>query len=74
LKSSADPAHYGEVIDSTAFRFVIVPTVLVELDGLKRSRAGQALGEKAEKAIRIINGLRKQGFLESHLICFKSTT
>jgi len=61
LLKSADPTQYREVIDSARFKFVIVPTVLAELDGLKRSRAGQALGEKAEKAIRLLKGLRKQG-------------
>jgi hypothetical protein len=61
LLRSADPSRYGEVVDTMYFRFVIVPTVLAELDGLKRGRAAQPLGEKAEKAIRVIKGLRKQG-------------
>ena len=74
LLKSSDPAHYGEVIDSTTFRFVIVPTVLAELDGLKRSRAGQALGEKAEKAIRIIKGLRKQGSVLEGVTVAKTIT
>jgi predicted ribonuclease YlaK len=61
LLKSADPSHYRGTIDSDAFRFVIVPTVLSELDGLKRTRASQPLGEKAEKVIRVIKGFRKQG-------------
>ncbi len=61
LLKSADPSHYAEIIDSSTFRFAIVPTVLHELDALKRNRANQPLGEKAEKAIRFIKGFRKQG-------------
>jgi hypothetical protein len=74
LLKSPDPSHYGAVIDSTAFRFVIVPTVLAELDGLKRSRAGKTLGEKAEKAIRIIKGLRKQGSVLEGVTVAKTIT
>lgn len=74
LLQSAQPAHYGTVIDATHFRFIIVPTVLAELDGLKRSRAGQALGDKAEKAIRIIKGLRKQGSVLEGVTVAKTIT
>jgi hypothetical protein len=74
LLKSADPAHYREVIDSARFRFVIVPTVLAELDGLKRSRGGQTLGEKAEKAIRVIKGLRKQGSVLEGVTVAKTIT
>jgi hypothetical protein len=74
LLKAADPAQYGDVIDSTSFTFVIVPTVLAELDGLKRSRATQAVGDKAEKAIRIIKGLRKQGSVLEGVTVAKTIT
>jgi hypothetical protein len=74
LLKVADPAQYGDVIDSTSFTFVIVPTVLAELDGLKRSRATQAVGDKAEKAIRIIKGLRKQGSVLEGVTVAKTIT
>jgi hypothetical protein len=61
LLKSADPSHYGAVVESVAFTFVILPTVLAELDGLKRAKANPTLGEKAEKAIRFIKGFRMQG-------------
>lgn len=61
LLKSADASYYAAVVDSLRFKFVIVPTVLSELDSLKRTRASQPLGEKAEKAIRVIKGLRQQG-------------
>jgi hypothetical protein len=74
LLKVADPAQYGDVIDSTSFTLVIVPTVLAELDGLKRSRATQAVGDKAEKAIRIIKGLRKQGSVLEGVTVAKTIT
>jgi hypothetical protein len=61
LIKSAEPQHYRNIVSSAPFTFVLVPTVLSELDGLKRSREGQSVGEKAEKAIRIIKGMRNQG-------------
>jgi len=61
LLITGEPARYAAVVDSPRFRFIIVPTVLAELDDLKRTRSAQSVGEKAEKAIRIIKGLRKQG-------------
>jgi hypothetical protein len=67
LLKAADPAQYGDVIDSTSFTFVIVPTVLAELDGLKRSRATQAVG-------RIIEGLRKQGSVLEGVTVAKTIT
>lgn len=61
LLKSADPAPYSNVVGAPKFTFVLVPTVLSELDGLKRSREGQTVGEKAERAIRTIKGFRHQG-------------
>ena len=59
---------------SPRFRFVIVPTVLAELDELKRTRSAQSVGEKAEKAIRIIKGLRKQGSVLDGVMVAKTIT
>jgi hypothetical protein len=74
LLKAADPAQYSDVIDSTSFTFVILPTVLSELDGLKRSRATQAVGDKAEKVIRIVKGLRKQGSVLEGVTVAKTIT
>lgn len=74
LLKSADPSQYGDLIASLRFTFVIVPTVLAELDGLKRTRVSQALGEKAEKAIRVIKGLRKQGSVLDGVTVAKTIT
>jgi hypothetical protein len=74
LLKCADAANYRSVVDADRFRFVIVPTVLSELDGLKRTRASQSIGEKAEKAIRIIKGLRQQGSVLSGVTVAKTIT
>lgn len=74
LLKCADPARYRSVVDTDRFRFVIVPTVLSELDGLKRTRASQSVGEKAEKAIRTIKGLRQQGSVLSGVTVAKTIT
>jgi hypothetical protein len=74
LLKSADPSRYREIVSSPRFRFVLVPTVLAELDDLKRSRATQPLGEKADKAIRVIKGFRGQGSVLEGVTVAKSIT
>jgi hypothetical protein len=74
LLISADPAHYADVVSSKTFRFVIAPTVLAELDELKRLRAAQSVGVKAEKAIRVIKGWRKQGSVLEGVTVSKTIT
>ncbi len=72
MLKSAKPNDYASTIDSKSFTFAIVPTVLAELDELKRSRRDQALGEKAAKAIRILKGLRAQGSVLDGVIVAKT--
>jgi len=74
LLITGEPARYADVVDSPHFRFIVVPTVLAELDDLKRTRSAQAVGEKAEKAIRIIKGLRKQGSVLDGVTVAKTIT
>jgi len=61
LLQSADPAHYADVIGTKVFKFALAPTALSELDQIKQLRGHQPVGEKAEKAIRVIKGWRNQG-------------
>lgn len=69
---SKPPSCYRGIINTGVFRFVIVPTVLAELDGLKRNRAAQSVGEKAEKAIRFIKGMRQHGSVVSGVTVAKT--
>lgn len=72
MLKSANPMDYMGAVNSNSFAFVIVPTVLEELDGLKRNRHGQTVGQKAEKAIRIVKGLRAQGSMHEGVAMAKS--
>jgi PIN domain len=74
LLKSADPTPYHSIVESRQFTFSLVPTVLSELDGLKRKREGQSVGEKADKAIRIIKGFRGQGSLGTGVTVSKTVT
>jgi len=74
LLITSEPARYADVVDSLCFRFIIVPTVLAELDELKRTRSAQSVGEKAEKAIRIIKGFRRQGSVLDGVTVAKTIT
>jgi rRNA-processing protein FCF1 len=74
LLKCAEVGIYRTIIEADHFRFVIVPTVLAELDGLKRTRSGQSVGEKAERAIRVIKGLRQQGSVLSGVTVSKTIT
>ena len=58
---SANPGDYVTAVGTSLFTFAIVPTVLQELDGLKRNRRDQSVGQKAEKAINMLKGFRAQG-------------
>ncbi len=61
--SEPDPTKYRPIAGSDRFVFLILPTVLVELDSLKNSHHKQELKEKAKKAITRIKGWRNQGSL-----------
>jgi hypothetical protein len=74
LLKAADPSQYAGTIDCQRFRFIIVPTVLAELDELKRVRGTQPVGQKAEKAIRAIKGLRNQGSVRNGVTVSRTIT
>lgn len=74
LLKSADPSCYTTAIGCARFRFIIVPTVLAELDELKRTRGTQPVGQKAEKAIRVIKGLRNQGSVREGVTVARTIT
>jgi rRNA-processing protein FCF1 len=74
LLRSAEPSQYGTILGATRFIFVIVPTVLSELDELKRGRRDQTLGHKAEKVINILKGFRAQGSVLEGVTVSKTIT
>lgn len=74
LLQSAEPVAYADVIGTRSFKFALAPTALSELDALKRLRANQPVGEKAEKAIRVIKGWRNQGSVLEGVTVAKTIT
>ncbi|MFN0170965.1 MAG: PIN domain-containing protein [Bryobacteraceae bacterium] len=75
LLQSPDPAHYADVVVGTkSFKFALAPTALSELDQIKQLRGHQPVGEKAEKAIRLIKGWRNQGSVLEGVTVAKTIT
>lgn len=63
-----DPARYRALAGSDAFTFLLLPTVLSELDKLKNLHRNPDFRDKAEKVISRIKGWRKQGSLSSGVV------
>jgi len=61
LLAVADPTAYRDVSGCDQFDFVLIPTVLSELDQIKMSRRDKDLGERAQKVIQRLKGYRAQG-------------
>jgi hypothetical protein len=56
-----DPVSYRAAINQGTFTFILLPTVLCELDNLKILHRNPEVREKAEKAITRIKGWKNQG-------------
>jgi hypothetical protein len=65
LLTAPDPVAYRGHIGHDSFTFVLLPTVLGELDRLKIEHRNPDVREKAQKAITRIKGWRRQGPLLS---------
>jgi len=63
LLVSSDPSLYCSIAETKSFTFLLLPTVLAELDSLKILHRNPDVREKAEKAIKRIKGWRNQGAL-----------
>ena len=74
LLKSADPSRYGKIVGRDSFTFILVPTVLSELDELKRSRRDRAVGDEAEKVIQRLKGFRMQGSVLEGVTVAKTVT
>ena len=74
LLAVADPAKYRSVAGNSSFTFMLLPTVLGELDRLKVEHRNDDVREKAKKVITRIKGWRKQGSLMSGVTVDRSIT
>lgn len=69
-----DPVSYREPLGLFAFEFLLLPTVLAELDELKILHRNPDVREKANQVIRRIKGWRHQGSLPLGVLLNKSIT
>lgn len=58
-----DPVRYGDIAGVESYDFVLLPTVLSELDDLAMKTRDEAFREKVKAAIRRYKGWREQGRL-----------
>lgn len=63
LTAAPDPTWYASSMESDTFSFVLLPTVLSELDNLKYQARNDTYRTKVERVIRRISGWRRQGNL-----------
>ncbi len=63
LTTSPDPVSYASLAGTPTFVFVLLPTVLAELDNLKNHARDPAYRTKVNDVIRRIKGWRNQGSL-----------
>jgi len=63
IVDECDPVKYREIADAEEFTFLLLPTVLAELDDLKINHRNPEVREQAKRAIRRIKGWRQQGSL-----------
>ncbi len=74
LLISPDPKSYEAIIKSKTFTFLLLPTVLGELDELKVLHRNPDVREKSQKIIKRIKGWRKQGSLTDGVIVNSTIT
>lgn len=61
LLKECDPTQYRAIAHQARFTFLLLPTVLAELDRLKVEHRNPDIRDKAEGAVRRIKGWRTQG-------------
>jgi hypothetical protein len=72
LLANCDPVAYRAIIAEDTFTFLLLPSVLGELDKLKYLHRNPDIRDKAEKAIKRIKGWRNQGSLTDGVIVDKT--
>lgn len=61
LLMESDPIKYKSIIQEKSFTFLLLPTVISELDKMKMEYEESKVKEKAKKIIKRIKGWRNQG-------------
>ena len=74
IADNPDPTQYRAISENDRFTFLLLPTVLAELDSLKNTHRNPAFREKVNKAITRIKGWRRQGQLLNGVTVDKTIT
>jgi len=74
LIQSCDPIKYKKAVSNEEYVFLLIPTVLQELDELKILHRNENVRDKAKKAITRIKGWRNQGSLIDGVTVNKTIT
>ncbi len=74
LLTSCEPNDYKAIAESDKFDFLLLPTVLGELDKLKIEHKNPDVRDKAKKIITRFKGWRKQGSLSDGVTVNKTIT
>lgn len=74
IVGNPDPADFRTLAGGGSFTFLLLPTVLSELDQLKNNHRNEAFREKVKKVITRIKGWGKQGSLLEGVTVNKNIT
>ena len=69
-----DPTQYKAIAGDDNFVFLLLPTVLAELDALKNDHRNRDFREKVKKAISRVKGWRNQGTLRDGVTVCRTIT
>lgn len=74
IVSAPDPINYKSLASESAFVFLLLPTVLAELDALKINHRNPDFRDKVNKVITRIKGWRNQGSLREGVTVHQTIT
>ena len=74
IAGNPDPTQYRAITGDRSFIFLLLPTVLAELDELKNTHRNPDFREKVNRAITRVKGWRKQGTLRNGVTVDKTIT
>ena len=74
IVGNPDPTQYRAIVDDGSFIFLLLPTVLSELDELKNTHRNPDFREKVNKVITRIKGWRNQGTLRNGVTVDRTIT
>jgi len=74
LITCPDVSHYATAVGQAEYAVVIIPTVLAELDKLKRDHRDIDFRKKVDSVIRRLKGLRQQGSMLQGVTINKTVT